>query len=150
MADSTDVLLKLCETRWAEVKQAEDQRSALSNIILLIASAIVGIFTQKGLDRGSLPLALLLIFLGIYGAISSRKYRERIHYSLSILKLYRDHLNELYPDVQIEERRLQAKEFHEKRHPFMTKISPNHLWVALHISIAIAGCILTIFILSLR
>ena len=53
MADSTDVLLKLCEQRWVEVKQAEDQRSALSNIILLIASAIVGIFTQKGLDRNS-------------------------------------------------------------------------------------------------
>ncbi|WP_267921740.1 hypothetical protein [Nostoc favosum] len=25
MADLTDVLLKLCEQRWAEVKQAEDQ-----------------------------------------------------------------------------------------------------------------------------
>ncbi|HEY9748366.1 MAG TPA: hypothetical protein V6C63_06800 [Allocoleopsis sp.] len=150
MADSTDVLLKLCEQRWAEVKQAEDQRSALSNIILLIASAIVGIFTQKGLDSNNLPLSLLLIFLGIYGAIGSRKYRERIHYSLSILKLYRDRLNELYPDAQIEERRIQAKEFHEKRHPFMTKIYPNQLWVVLHTSIAIAGCILTIFILGSR
>lgn len=150
MADSTDVLLKLYEQRWAEVKQAEDQRSALSNIILLIASAIVGIFTQKGLDRNNLPLSLLLIFLGIYGAIVSRKYRERIHYSLSILKLYRNRLNELHPDAQIEERRIQAKEFHQKRHPLMIKLHPNYLWVALHISIAIAGCILSIFILSLR
>ncbi|MEH2171204.1 MAG: hypothetical protein V7K41_32020 [Nostoc sp.] len=149
MADSTDVLLKLSEQRWAEVKQAEDQRSALSNIILLIASAIVGIFTQKGLDRNNLPLSLLLIFLGIYGAIGSRKYRERIHYSLSILKLYRNRLNELHPDAQIEERRIQAKEFHEKLHPLMTKFYPNHLWVTLHISIAIAGTILTISILRL-
>jgi hypothetical protein len=149
MADSTDVLLKLCEQRWAEVKQAEDQRSALSNIILLIASAIVGIFTQQGLDRNNLPLSLLLIFLGVYGAIGVRKYRERIHYSLSIIKLYRDKLDKLYPDAQIEALRIQAKEFHEKRHPFMTKIYPNQLWVALHTSIAIAGCILTIFILSL-
>lgn len=149
MADSTDVLLKLCEQRWAEVKQAEDQRSALSNIILLIASAVVGIFTQKGLDRNNLPLSLLLIFLGVYGAIGARKYRERIHYSLSIIKLYRDKLDKLYPDAQIEELRIQAKEFHEKRHPFMTKIYPNQLWVALHTSIAIAGCILTIFIVSL-
>ncbi|MBD2104681.1 hypothetical protein [Leptolyngbya sp. FACHB-261] len=149
MADSTDVLLKLCEQRWAEVKQAEDQRSALSNIILLIASAIVGVFTQKGLDRNNLPLSLLLIFLGIYGAIGSRKYRERIHYSLSILKLYRDKLDELYPDAQIEKLRIQAKDFHEKRHPLMTKIYPHQLWVALHISIAIAGLILTIIVLRL-
>ncbi|MCC5627270.1 hypothetical protein LC613_03450 [Nostoc sphaeroides CHAB 2801] len=34
MADSTDVLLKLSEQRWAEVKQAEDQRSALNTVQL--------------------------------------------------------------------------------------------------------------------
>ena len=148
MADTSDVLLKLNEQKWAEVKQSEDQRAVLTNVILLIASAIVGVFTQKGLDRNGLPLSILLIYLGIYGIIVARKYRERIHYALSIIKLYRDRLNELHPDAEIEERRLKAKELHDKLHPLIIKINPNNLWIILFASIALTGTILTFIILK--
>lgn len=148
MADSSDVLLKLSEQKWAEIKQAEDQRASLTNIILLITSAVVGVFTQKGLDRKGLPLSILLIYLGVYGIVVGRKYRERIHYALSIIKLYRNRLDELHPDAEIEDRRLKAKEFHDKLHPLTIKINPNHLWIVLYASIVIVGAILAIMMLK--
>ena len=63
MADSTDVLLKFVEQQWIEAKQAEDQRSIMTNIILVIVAAIIGFIAQKGLNNNVLFLLSINSFL---------------------------------------------------------------------------------------
>jgi hypothetical protein len=42
LADDSEVLLKFYDEDWRQVRQSEDQRTAFSNITLLIASAVFG------------------------------------------------------------------------------------------------------------
>jgi hypothetical protein len=46
VADDAEILLKFFDEDWRQVRQSEDQRTAFSNIILLIASAVFGFLTQ--------------------------------------------------------------------------------------------------------
>ena len=69
MADDTDVLLEFCKLNWEEIRHIENQRATLANLIIIIASAIVGLAVQQGLTRSFLPLIVLMILLGVYGII---------------------------------------------------------------------------------
>jgi hypothetical protein len=40
MANDTDVLLKLCEEHWTEMRHIEDQRATITNIVIIITSAV--------------------------------------------------------------------------------------------------------------
>ena len=61
MADGTDVLIKFYEEDWQQARQAEDQRTAITNITLIIVPALIGFVSQKGFDKNALPLTVLVI-----------------------------------------------------------------------------------------
>ncbi|MDQ3009344.1 MAG: hypothetical protein M3X11_01370 [Acidobacteriota bacterium] len=146
MADATDVLLKFCEQQWTEAKQSEDQRATFTNIILLIASAVVGVIAQKGMSKGMLPISILLILLGIFGAVVSRKLYERHQFHIARLRGWRGRVMELHPDAQLDDLKKLAVEMHDKAFPVMSSVRLNHLWIILHATVAMAGVILTIVI----
>jgi len=66
-----DILFKLYEEQWTQVRHLEDQRATVTNLIVVIASAILGFIVQQGLSIEILPVSLLLIVLGVYGALTS-------------------------------------------------------------------------------
>lgn len=148
MADKTDVLLKFCDYNWAQVKQAEDQRVSFSNMILLISSAVIGLVAQRGLNKNMIFLSTLLMFLGIFGILVSRKYQERIRYHLLVFNGLRAKIDGLHEGVGIEKLRIEAKETHSSTYPLTSKIRPGYLWVSLHSTIAMAGLVITIVIIT--
>ncbi|QTR53199.1 hypothetical protein [Thiothrix unzii] len=147
MADSTDVLLKFVEQQWIEAKQAEDQRSIMTNIILVIVAAIIGFIAQKGLNNNVLFLSILLIILGLYGAIVSAKLYERHQFHISRLTSWRKKIDELNPDTKLEALKSEANISHYQRFPVIKKIKLYYLWMALHLMIAFGGVILTVIII---
>jgi hypothetical protein len=144
MADDTDVLLKFCEQQWMEAKQAEDQRATITNIILLVASAILGFITQKTLTSDMLPLSILLIVLGIYGVITSEKLYERHQFHSARARSWRDRIDQLHPDAELLKRKEEAATAHNQKFSIMSRIRLHYLWVGLHLVIALAGVILTV------
>ena len=148
MADATDVLLKACEIHYAEAKQAEDQRATLTNIVLLIASAIVGVVAQKGLSKGLLPLSILLILIGVYGAFVSIKQYQRRHLHLDLVDGYFKKIAKLHPTSQLVELSDQVRVEDKQSHPILSKLHVNHLWIALHLVIASGGIILATILLT--
>jgi hypothetical protein len=148
MADDTEVLLKFFDEDWRQVRQSEDQRTAFSNIILLIASAVFGFLTQYGLTRNALPLTVLLIVLGIFGGIASEKLYERSKLHMELAWAWRRRIYELHPDIQLDRLTGEAEEVHRKRFPRLFGLHLHLVWVALQLSIAVAGIILTIIVVS--
>jgi hypothetical protein len=148
MADDTEVLLKFFDEDWRQVRQSEDQRTAFSNIILLIASAVFGFLTQYGLTRNALPLTVLLIVLGIFGGIASEKLYERSKLHMELAWAWRRRIYELHPDIQLDRLTGEAEEAHRKRFPRLFGLRLHLVWVALQLSIAVAGIILTIIVVS--
>lgn len=147
MADKIDVLLKLYEEDWQQARQAEDQRTAITNITLIIVPALIGFVSQQGFNTKALPLTILLIFLGIYGVIASQKLYERHCYFSDRSGLWRDKLDELHPNLKISQIRDEARFNHSKRFKRIEKIRLYSLWLMLHLLVALSGLILTLIIL---
>ena len=144
MADDIDVLLKLYEEDWQQARQAEDQRTAITNITLVIVPVVIGVIAQKDFDIQILPLTVLLILLGIYGAVTSQKLYERHCYFSDRAGLWRDKLSEIHPNLQISQIRNDARTQHSARFKRLEKIRLYSLWLILHLFVALIGLVLTL------
>jgi hypothetical protein len=147
MADDREVLLNFCNQYWDEIRHVENQRATLTNLIILIASAIVGLMVQKGLSKGFLPLAILLILLGIYGAAITLKLYERYNFLQTRLEHFYRHIDELYPNAKFLHLRRVAEDEHKAQFPRLSKLKVHRLWLALHIAISLSGMVLAAVIL---
>ena len=74
MADQSDAVLAYWSEHRQQLRQSEEQRAVLTNYILVIASALTGLIAQQKLALDTLPVAILLMLLGTYGAITLAKY----------------------------------------------------------------------------
>jgi hypothetical protein len=147
MADDTDVLIKFYEEDWQQARQAEDQRTAITNITLIIVPALIGFVSQKGFDINALPLTVLLIVLGVYGAVASQKLYERHRYFSDRAGFWRNQISKLHPQLEIDKIRSEAAAQHTKLFRRTEKLRLYALWLALHLLVTVAGVILTIVIL---
>lgn len=147
MADSTDVLLQHWDEQRAQSRQCENQRATLTNMILLVASAALGFITQRGLDRPMLFVTVPLVVIGLLGAVASAKFYERFRLHNRQARRLTDQLVERLPDLAVDDAYTQARRQHNTRYRFLTKIRLHHLWISLHLAIAITGVALTVVIM---
>ena len=66
----------------AQLRQSESQRAVLTNYVLAIAAAISGLVVQQRFRIQTLPLSVLVVLIGLYGALAAAKYHERANYHL--------------------------------------------------------------------
>jgi hypothetical protein len=147
MADDTDVLLKFCEQQWMEAKQAEDQRAVITNIILLVTSALLGLITQNGLSSNMLPLTILIFLLGLYGVVTSQKLYERHQFHIQRLQSWRKRIDELHPNAQLNKLREEAVAKHKTIYPKLYGLRLHLLWLVMHSVISLIGVILTLIVI---
>ncbi len=147
MADDTDVLLKMYDEQWTQARHVENQRATITNIVVVIASAILGFIVQKGLGTEILPITILLMVLGIYGAISSEKLYERFQFCTNRATALRKRIDELHPNSRLIQLNKEFEAQHKKDYPRLSKIRVHYLWFSLHLTIALGGLILTIVVL---
>ena len=143
MADEVDVLLKFCEEQWAQCRQSETQRSTVTNFVITIAAATLAFIGHKGFVIGSLPLAVFLFVLGLYGAITSAKLYERWQFNRNRAHYWYKRIDELKPDAQLLHLKQLADDHYNKK---LRQVRLHWLWIALHIIISLIGilCIIVI------
>lgn len=146
--NDTDVLLKFSEEEWSQARQSEDQRALVTNLIMTVASVIIGVISQRGLDTQTLPLTFLLVTLGLYGGLTSRKLYERHQFHIERARRYRARINELHPNAQLNQLREEAVTVHKSKFPYLYSVHLNWLWSTLYAVIVMAGVILTIIALG--
>ena len=145
--DKSEILLQFCQEEWSQARQAEDQRATITNMILLIASGIIGFVAQKGLTRDVLALTVSLIGLGFYGAIAAYKMHERHEFHTERARAYRREIVEKNPILNLDKCRLDAIAVHVTKFSLSYKIRSHYIWLTLDVSIALLGLILTVLIL---
>lgn len=150
MPDDTDVLLFFCNEYWEEIRHTENQRATLTNLIILIASAVLGLFVQWGLSKAFIPLAILLILLGLYGAAITLKLYERYNFLQNRLYLFYNKINDLHPNAEFLKLRADADAKHKEQFPKLSRMRVHQLWLTIHAAISIAGIVITILILYRR
>ena len=148
MADDTDVLIKFCEDEWAQARQSETQRAMMTNFIIVLFGVVFGFIIEIGFVKKILPLAGLLIFIGIYGALVSAKFYERWQYARRRVRYWRKRIDELHPDAKLLELMGEAENEHTKANPSLRKIRLHWFWCTLHIVIALIGFVCAIVIIA--
>jgi len=153
VADEKDVLLQLYSEERAQARQSEDQRATLTNLILLMSGGGLAFIAALPLRKSSLAISIDLIVLGVYGAITTRKYFERWlrHWHRSYALQSQLFLH--YPSIPdrlltfTHERREDAYEKAiKKRFPYTSQLRVYNLWTGFHILLAIAGVIVSVII----
>jgi len=139
MTDDTDILLRMVEDQLIQTRHTESQRTTITNFIIVMSAAIIGFFTTKDINQNSLPLAIFLVILGVYGAIFCLKLYERWHLQFKLAQIWGDRIAELHPDAKINELRDEVLTEHKRQYPILYKIRVRYLWIVFNILIIIIG-----------
>ena len=146
MSNETDVLLKFWEEQWEQARQCENQRSTMANLILPIFTAGIGLIVAFDFTLKTLPIAIFLILVGLFGAVFSMKLFERwrLHESRAIK--WSEKIDKLNPKANILELFWEAHEEHKKKHPRLSKIALYNLWIWFYLLLVALAVILVFFI----
>jgi type IV secretory pathway TrbF-like protein len=139
---------------WAEhreqFRQSENQRAVLTNYVLVIAAAVSGLVVQQGFKARTLPLSILIVVVGLYGALAVAKYHERATYHLSQARALTQLLVEsgglADHDALLEE----FRQAHYLRYPRLHRLRLSWLWTGLHLGVAAYGVVLVIITVLVR
>jgi hypothetical protein len=128
---------------WKEVKehgrQHEARRATATNMILLLASADIGAMATIGFGSHSIPLALGLTVLGIFGLLFTAKHYERFQRSEAVASEIQARLEELDPELGWQAANERGRKRHSQSYPRMSRIRLNKVWSSLHIVVILAG-----------
>jgi hypothetical protein len=146
---AVEILLAYSKEEWEQRRQSENQRSLMTNFILTISSAALLLIVNKGFSTDTLPFAIFLIALGIFGAIAVAKLYERGEYHIETTHAWRNKVNELYPEAELLKLKDNARKIHEKKfgNTIRKGIRIRALWVYFNLAIAVIGMGLVIYIL---
>lgn len=149
MNDDATLLRDSCWKLYAEhcthMRHHETQRSTVAASILAIATAIVGLITfDKKIVPSDVPLALLLILLGCFGAIFSAKHYERASLHTERARRFRDAIDSTLAGNPLKKLKQAADAAHAADFPRLEKLRLNKFWVGLYLLLAAMGLALTI------
>jgi hypothetical protein len=139
-----DATLAFWAEQRAQLRQSENQRAVLTNYVLTIAAAVSGFVIQQHFRLQTLPLSVLVVLTGLYGALSAAKYRERANYHLSQARALTRVLVQSGGlgdnAAALENARLD----HYQRYPRLSRIRLHWLWTGLSLGVAAYGLVLVI------
>ena len=128
---------------WSEhrshLRQSENQRAVLTNYVLAIAAAISGFVVQQRFRTQTLPLSVLVMLIGLYGALAAAKYHERANYHLSQARALTQVLvqsGDLTNNDLILDR---FRSDHYQKYPRLSRIRLHWLWTGLNLGVAAYG-----------
>jgi hypothetical protein len=148
MSDPHDLVLAYWAEHRTQLRQCETQRSVLTNYILVIVAALTGLIVQQQVQPSTLPLSILIVLIGLYGALAVAKYHERADYHLTQARALTRTLIDAgaLPDhsTPLE----LARQAHHARYPRLQRLRLHRLWTGMHLAIAAYGAVLAVVIVT--
>lgn len=150
MTASQDAVLAYWQEHREQFRQSENQRAVLTNYVLVIAAAVSGLVVQQDFRLRTLPLSILIIVIGLYGAVAVAKYHERADYHLfqarALTRVLVDTGGLADHDAALED----ARQAHYRKYPRLQRLRRNRLWTGLHIGVAAYGAVLVVITFLVR
>ena len=144
MSAPEDAVLAYWHEHREQLRQSENQRAVLTNYVLVIVAAISGFIVQQHFAIRTLPLSVLIVVIGLYGAVAVAKYHERADYHLfqarALTRVLLDSGALANHDSVLEEFRQQ----HYRKYPRLHRLRLNRLWTGLHLGVALYGVVLIV------
>jgi len=148
--DAVNDLWHYYEENATQARQHENLRATASSVLVGFAAALVGLVGVDGMAEDDIPAAVLVIGIGVLGALLSLKHYERNRMHSAILKVARSQIDRLRgrgskaPESLSNVRKTGVSE-HESQHSRILVWMPAHsLWAALHLFVAGVGVLLVV------
>ena len=143
--EEKDFLWDFCKEHLAFCRHHEVQRETVTRIVIIVASALVGVITfDKTLNVYDLPLSIMVILIGVFGAIFSSKHYERFSFHLNRFRRFRSEITKNFPELNLTQLHTEADKESNLQFPVLSRHRLNQFWVLLHILIALIGVLLSI------
>ena len=139
MTLSEDVTLAYWKEQREQLRQSENQRAALTNYVLAITAAISGFIVQQHFSVRTLGLSVLIIVVGLYGALTSAKYHERADYHLFQARALTRILIDMGALTDNKAALDEFRQTHYDKYPRLYRVRLNWLWTTLHLAVACYG-----------
>jgi hypothetical protein len=130
---------------FVNMRHQEGQRASVTNLLVVVAAGVTGLITFDGkLDQADTPLALFLTAIALSGSLFSLKLYERFQYERRRAHLYYRRLDALIPDAGLCDIYETNRKEHADTYTRLSGIRTHHMWLSLHVIIALLGVILTV------
>jgi hypothetical protein len=142
VSDAATVVLAYWSEHRQQLRQSENQRATMTNFILVVVAALSGFMIQQRFSAAAIPLGVLIVLIGLFGAITAAKYHERASYHLSqarALTTTLENMGILADDTNID----QYRQRHYQAYPRLSRLRLHLLWTGFHLAIAAYGVGLT-------
>jgi hypothetical protein len=150
MAAPENAVLAYWSEHRSQLRQSETQRALLTNYVLAIAAAISGFIVQQHFKAQTLPLSIMIVLIGLYGALAAAKYHERATYHLSQARALTQVLVQSggLPDNDVILDTFRSDHYQE--YPRLSRIRLHWLWTGLHLGVAAYGLVLIVLTCMVR
>lgn len=146
--EEKDFLWGMYQEHCNEGRHHEEQRSTMSNLIIVLSGGVLGLMTIKDLSFNTWPLGIFLILIGIFGSLFCAKHYSKWKFHMMLAGRYRNKLEKYLPDTKVRDLRLEVGEEHKsKTNLLINKIRLHQFWIGLHLLITLMGIVTTIVIL---
>ena len=127
-----------------QLRQSENQRAVLTNFVLVITAAVSSLVVQQHFATRTLPLSVLVVITGVYGALTVAKYHERAEYHLQQARALTQALTASGVLADYRGALAHSRQEHYRRYPVLHRVRLHRLWTGLHLGIAAYGAALII------
>jgi hypothetical protein len=135
-----DILLRLWQEQRTQARQSENHRAIMTLVVVTgTVSGMAFVALQSNSRIASAAVALGVCLLGLFGALISAKYFERFKMHMDGAQLLRRRLNDLHPELYLEDDWAANRLQHESNYRILARIRLEHLWVTTHLGIALLG-----------
>jgi hypothetical protein len=142
MSEQDDPVLAHWKEHREQLRQSENQRAILTNYVLVITAAVSGFVVQQQFSLRTIPLSVLIVIIGLYGAVSAAKYHERADYRLSQARALTRVLVEAGALTDSTAMLEESRRAHYDGYPRLHRLRLYWLWTGLHLGIAVYGVVL--------
>src|SRR5260370_20379485 len=146
-SNSSTFLICNMQENWRLSREAEEKRSMLATINLLLATALQIVIVFTGFQQRLLLVACWMILISVYGMLAGLKLYERSQFHIVRARKLRAKLDSLYPDAELEQLFQLAEQEQRQAYPFLMRVRLNTVWTALHALIGALGVIYSLLCL---
>lgn len=137
-----DLLWRMYQDNRTQAQFHETQRANATALIVAGAGALItSINSGDGAGREDLPLAIMIVIVGLFGAVIAVKATERMRLHnkrcgamLSLL----DNADRTFNLVELKE---ELDRQHRRAHMLTSRVQLSSLWVGVHLLVALAGAV---------
>ena len=138
--DNNELLAKLYDENCNHSRHHENLRATMTNLVIIVGSGLLGLVTlDQKLTPTDLPLTLFLTLLGIFGALFSSKYYERLRLHRGRARAILGRLDTMCPEIGLTKLMNDADDANKALFPWLSRQRLNNFWTLLHGAIALIG-----------